>query len=1162
MNAWMDPGFSHNPRLAAVWLDTLLKSFVVLAFAGGLCLAWRRAAAATRHLIWFLSVAGLLLLPLLPFFVPATPRPLWTVSSGQLSGNEIALSLELGSTKPTSAVAESAPFEQPVIPVVRQEAKPLFNAHLTRDWVSFGLGAWAIGALLVLLYPIVGRIQLAILAKRASVLTAPEWAAHLDDASHGLGIRRRVRLLQSSGSVMPLTWGWLRPKVLLPLEADEWPEERRRVVLLHELAHVKRWDCLTQSLTRLACAIYCFNPLAWIAARQMRIERERACDDLVLNVGCRASDYAGHLVDIARTFRRAPQGAGIAMARSSNLEQRVTAIVDASRVRRLHPAGLVGIFISIATVLFYIGGYKTNAAVNDRTSSVSKQTLAQLEKFSAAKEAQAKMLAAAAGETIYPQFQKYFDAAKKGDFRTITNMYADFRKYHPQYAHEGDKDWRPAYRTSYWQPMLEISLVYDQFASSDAKFMQQAAHDLIDSIPPGSIYFGGTDPGRGLPTAFSKSQVDADPFYTLSQNPLTDPTYEEYLREMYGEKRSTFGKLAEARKADPELLKLDKQFQAARQKTLDLEMSKSGDDAERQTAEKALEDLRAKRNTALERVEKMAQVDAAVPKLANAGANSWSRDRVLFIPSTNDVQNAFLDYKEDVGRRKQHDDSFPQERKQVRRGEDIKMDNDGHVQIGGQVAVQAINARLTKLIFEKNPNRDFYVEESFPHDWMYPYLEPNGLIMKINRQPQAKIPDDVIQKDQDYWQARVDGWLGKWLTPETPVEVVADFATKVYGRKNLDGFAGDPDFVRDDYAPKMFSKWRSSIAGLYKSRLGIHFVEMPPEYVPKDDAEKRKLMQAADFALKQAFALCPYSPEVVFSYVDFLVKEGRKADAVEIAHSAVIIDPKNEAFRDLEKNLTQGSQRVQAEAEYNQQRALNEKLQSLSREDLRRALPIAYSDTMLNQLLSDLDNAKQELEKARSWYTPQNPDLQKAELRVRELQQKVDDRIDGVMLGLQARAAFSSSRLEEAKKETEKVNPPDTQIGNTEKRLRELDLLRLQKEAEYIKQKVAYEKLKALSREDLKKVLPINFPDTQMTELMKDLDAAQTELNDLSKLYTAQYPRVRTLDTTVKMLQKQIDERVDGIMMGAEARLNYSRAYIDTIKKDVEEARKTAENAR
>jgi len=260
MSAWIESNL--NPWVAAVWLDALLKSFVVLAFAGGLCLAWRRAAAATRHWIWFLGIAGLLLLPLLPFVLPTPSRPLWTVSSGHVSGNEIALSLQIGPAKPASTIDEPLPAKPAPVSSALPNARQLFNAHVSRNWVTVGFGAWALGALMVLMYPMLGRIQLARMAKKADALTTPEWIALLAEASGMLGLRRCVVLLQSRDSVMPLTWGWLRPKVLMPAEAEQWPIERRRIVLLHELAHVKRCDCLTQSITRVVCALYWFNPLA------------------------------------------------------------------------------------------------------------------------------------------------------------------------------------------------------------------------------------------------------------------------------------------------------------------------------------------------------------------------------------------------------------------------------------------------------------------------------------------------------------------------------------------------------------------------------------------------------------------------------------------------------------------------------------------------------------------------------------------------------------------------------------------------------------------------------------------------------------------------------------------------------------------------------------
>jgi hypothetical protein len=145
-----------------------------------------------------------------------------------------------------------------------------------------------------------------------------------------------VRLRRGGGEDIPAVFGVFRPTVLIPAGADDWPEQRRRVVLLHELAHVKRRDCLTQLLAQLACVVYWFNPPAWLVARQLRIERERACDDLVLTAGQRPSEYADHLLEMVRTLRSraCPSFAAVAMAKKSNFEHRLLAILDAARPRQ------------------------------------------------------------------------------------------------------------------------------------------------------------------------------------------------------------------------------------------------------------------------------------------------------------------------------------------------------------------------------------------------------------------------------------------------------------------------------------------------------------------------------------------------------------------------------------------------------------------------------------------------------------------------------------------------------------------------------------------------------------------------------------------------------------------------------------------------------------
>ena len=173
------------------------------------------------------------------------------------------------------------------------------------------------------------------LAARATEVRDGPWIALVADAAVALGVRRPVRVLRSREVALPMTFGTWAPAIVIPATAELWPDDRRRAVLLHELAHVVRHDCLTQTLALVACAAYWPHPAVWWVARQLRVERELACDDRVLAAGAEAQAYAGHLLEIAYSLggRRAPALA-LSMARPSQLEGRLLAALDDARNRR------------------------------------------------------------------------------------------------------------------------------------------------------------------------------------------------------------------------------------------------------------------------------------------------------------------------------------------------------------------------------------------------------------------------------------------------------------------------------------------------------------------------------------------------------------------------------------------------------------------------------------------------------------------------------------------------------------------------------------------------------------------------------------------------------------------------------------------------------------
>ena len=162
------------------------------------------------------------------------------------------------------------------------------------------------------------------------------------------------------------------------------------------------------------------------------------------------------------------------------------------------------------------------------------QTTAQLKSFVAEKTAQADAAAKTGGQAVPPEFKSFFAAAKQGDWPSVHNLFREFSRHAPQYEHSGKDDLR--LQGTGWAAVVETFGLFECLNSGIEKYCAAYGRDIIDSLPPGSIYFGGSDPGRFLITGLEKSQIHADPFFLLTQNALADGSYLQYLRSMYGEK--------------------------------------------------------------------------------------------------------------------------------------------------------------------------------------------------------------------------------------------------------------------------------------------------------------------------------------------------------------------------------------------------------------------------------------------------------------------------------------------------------------------------------------------------------------------------------------------------------------------------------------------------
>ncbi|MCG3147330.1 MAG: Beta-barrel assembly-enhancing protease [Verrucomicrobiae bacterium] len=315
-----------------------------------------------------------------------------------------------------------------------------------------------------------------------------------------------------------------------------------------------------------------------------------------------------------------------------------------------------------------------------------------------------------------------------------------------------------------------------------------------------AFLFGGTDPGRFVPTymIFCESQVEPrnkfrDPnfdrrdVYIVTQNALADTTYMAYIRDHYDYSRPNPTNEATLAKYAPWQRRVFKW-----------------------------------------------------------GWHALNRDTMypvepLWIPAEQDSQRAFQEYVADVqARRARGEQPDPEEEVDI---------VGGRVQVRGVKGVMNINGILCKWIHDRNKQKhSFYIEESYVIPWMYPYLEPYGIIMKINKdmlptpQENPLLWSQMIERDKKYWN-----------------QLVAEFTAR-------------PEFWRDNDARKTFSKLRSAIGGIYSFR---------------------KLHNEAEYAFRQSLQLCPDSPEANFRFAQLLIETGKPEEAVRTLEEYQKLDPFN-----------------------------------------------------------------------------------------------------------------------------------------------------------------------------------------------------------------------------------------------------------------------------
>lgn len=322
----------YNPDFVELIFSVIIKSFLILLFILTITLFARRESAAVRHL--FLSTATIVLL-VLPVFTLSIPS--WNLD---VFSNPVYRSYQ------NSGIPENRVFKEDLksgdVAVVDelQPANGGVNEIQSKSILRFYdkiLLVWMIGTVFMVLWLLGGRMYSYSIFRKSTRLDDLKLIEKISNAKQLMRLNRDIEIMQSDRVKIPVITGIFKSRLILPDAINHWNQDRFAAVLYHELAHIKRNDVFLQFLAQLTCALYWFNPLTWIIERNLQIERERACDNVVLQLNVKPSAYAEYLMQTSEELgtRHRKKWSFAGMAEGTDFKDRILSILDPN-ARRTH----------------------------------------------------------------------------------------------------------------------------------------------------------------------------------------------------------------------------------------------------------------------------------------------------------------------------------------------------------------------------------------------------------------------------------------------------------------------------------------------------------------------------------------------------------------------------------------------------------------------------------------------------------------------------------------------------------------------------------------------------------------------------------------------------------------------------------------------------------